>query len=530
MMVAKDYLDSGFGQAGKARPWAAIDNGLNWLDTGDNCMKVTGGIVDSGYGLYGLERVGLASGYKYFGKHDWYAEFAKQLVAEQHLDGSWGAVPNAAGNVAPSTLVDTAYALLFLARGRHPILFNKLRYDGKWNNRPRDVAHLATYAGKQLERPLNWQIVNLRRNWFDWMDCPVLYISGDTKPNMSARDYQTLREFVNGGGLIFTHADGGSAEFNRWVVTDLVRTVFPKYEMLQVPRDHPLYSTVYRLKDPPPLLAVTNASRLLLIHSPTDVADGWQLNWTDEKKMAFQLGVNLFVYAAGKGNLKNRLSSNYIPEYPGAVTSTRQIARLQYAAEWDPEPYAWTRFGRFMEWETRLAIDPVTVQLKELKPGSVPMAVLTGTVRHDFTEAEQKAARAYVEAGGILMIDACGGQADFVKSIQKTLLLQAFDGVSPLPLNDHHPLLLASRPGADDLTHAMYRGFASEHGGRDVPIQAIAFGKGWVIFSRLDITTGLLGTEQWGVLGYDPAYAQALMKNAVLWAFARTPAPAATEP
>ena len=53
-------------------------------------------------------------------------------------------------------------------------------------------------------------------------------------------------------------------------------------------------------------------------------------------------------------------------------------------------------------------------------------------------------------------------------------------------------------------------------------------GKGWVIFSRLDLTDGLLGTPQWGILGYDPAYAQALMKNVVLWAEARSPMAKAT--
>ena len=41
------------------------------------------------------------------------------------------------------------------------------------------------------------------------------------------------------------------------------------------------------------------------------------------------------------------------------------------------------------------------------------------------------------------------------------------------------------------------------------------------MFSRLDVTTGLLGTESWGIVGYDPAYAQALVKNAILWADAR---------
>jgi hypothetical protein len=528
LLVAREYIDTanmGNGMGGDSgdRPSQSpmLNAGLSWLDTGDNCLSnlAGDGMGGAGYGLYGLERVGLASGFKYFGKHDWYAELARQLVAQQHLDGSWGGSENR-GKVQSQTLIDTAYALLFLARGRHPILFNKLRYDGDWNDRPHDAAHLARFAGSQLERPLNWQVVNLRRNWFDWMDCPVLYISGDRRLKLLPQDYQALREFAEGGGTIFTHADGGSGEFNRWVA-ELVRQIFPKYELTQVPRDHALYSTVYKIKNPPPLLAVSNGSRLMLIHSPTDLAGGWQLNWTDEKKQAFQMGTNLFVYAAGKGNLKNRLSSTYIPEDPDQPDSSRPIARLQYAGAWDPEPYAWARFSRYFQWETHQAIEPVVVAMTDLKPGQQPLAVLTGTVRHDFTDAEAAGVRAYVQGGGVLLIDACGGQADFIKSVETTLLPRAFAGAVIAPIAANHPLLIASRAGAEDLTHPLLRGYANENGGKQQPMEAMAVGKGWVIFSRLDLTTGLLGTESWGIRGYEPAYAMGVVKNAVLWGEAR---------
>lgn len=527
LLVARDYIDNSGANAhipNKPTPCPALDAGLRWLDDGDNCISnlAGDGMGGTGYGLYGLERVGLASGYKYFGRHDWYSELAKRLVAEQHFDGSWGVTPGANGAVSQQTLIDTAYALLFLARGRHPILFNKLRYDGDWNNRPNDVSHLARFAGHALERPLNWQVVNLRRNWFDWMDSPVLYISGDKAIKLAPQDYMALRDFANGGGIIFTHADGGSSEFNKWV-SDTVRILFPKYELMTVPRDHSIYSTVYPLKNPPPLLSVSNASRILLIHSPTDLAGGWQQNWTDEHKTEFQLGVNLFVYAAGKGILKNRLASTYIPEDPDRPDESRQIARLEYPAEWDSEPYAWTRFSRFFQWETHRGIEPVIVPLKSLIPGSVPMAVLTGTVRHDFTAAECLAAKSYVEAGGVLMIDACGGSTDFAKSVETTLLPAAFPGSTLQPIPDNHPLLIASRTGANDLVKPTLRSFANQNGGKSLPIQVMACGKGWVIYSRLDLTTGLLGTQSWGILGFDPAYSQALMKNAVLWAEARSP-------
>ena len=46
-------------------------------------------------------------------------------------------------------------------------------------------------------------------------------------------------------------------------------------------------------------------------------------------------------------------------------------------------------------------------------------------------------------------------------------------------------------------------------------------GKGRVIYTELDVTTGLLGTNTWGITGYSPAYAQGLLKNLILDASTR---------
>ena len=540
LLVARDHLDDAgllSTTADRPTPNPVADAGLARLDEGDNYVNglfhpdANEAMGGAGYGLYGLERVGLASGFKYFGSHDWYAELARLLVAEQHADGSWGGSAPAAGLAGANAFghgslaqrqIDTAYALLTLARGRHPILYNKLRYPGNWNDRPHDVAHLAKFATHRLERPMNWQVVNLRRDWFDWLDAPVLYVSGDRPPKLTDHDYAALRDYALGGGTIFTHADGGSPAFDAWV-KQAVRRLFPKYELITVAKDHPLNTVLYRLTDPPPLQVVTNGSRVLLVHSPTDLAGGWHLDWTDAKAAEFQAGLNVFVHAAGKTDYKNRLSSTYIPAVPNEADRVQPVARLRYAGEWDPEPYAWTRFARYFQWETHAGLDVKTIDLKSLKPGDVPVAFLTGTVRQDFTAAEAAATRAFVEAGGVVVVDACGGQAAFDKSVRTTLLPAAFPGAALTTVGPDHPLLVPTRPYADDLRSRLpLRPFAAEQlGTPTVPLQCLRVGRGWVIVSRLDLTSGLLGTESWGIVGYDPAYAMAVVKNAVLWAAAR---------
>jgi hypothetical protein len=517
----------GGGQAGAGvgGPNDPAGRGLAWLDTGDNCVSnVAGGSINTGYALYGLERVGLASGYKYFGKHDWYAEFARSIIASQHFDGSWGP-----GHAGTDTLIDTSYALLFLSRGRHPILYNKLRFNGRWNNRPHDVENLAKFGTHELERPLNWQVINLAREWFDWMDSPVLYIASDQPLKLTDRDARNLRDFAYGGGLIFTQADHDSVEFTHSVEA-LCRKIFPDYELTKLPKEHDIYNVDYILKPPvPPLRAINNGSRILLLHSEHDLSGVWQSKASEDQKTAFELGINVFVYASGKNNLLNRLVSPYIPPPPKVHPGTIHVDRLRYPGQWEPEPYAWTRFPRYFAWETDKNLDVATVDLKGLElNNTVRTAFLTGTVRYDFTEAEVAATRAFVEGGGVLVIDACGGQNDFVRSVDDSLLAKAFPEARATPIPPTHPILLPLSDAADDLRTPELRLYTLEKLGRGVGAKVLTFGKGTVIFSPIDLTTGLLGTSSWGILGYEPAYAQATMKNIILWANRRTATTQAT--
>ena len=93
-----------------------IDAGLHWM--GEHFDQ-----VKDNYAFYGVERIGVASGYKYLGKVDWYTVGSERLVKSQHPDGSWTSSEPGAG-----PLTDTAFALLFLSRGSAPVMLNKLDY------------------------------------------------------------------------------------------------------------------------------------------------------------------------------------------------------------------------------------------------------------------------------------------------------------------------------------------------------------------------------------------------------------------
>src|SRR5439155_1048256 len=81
LLITHDYLDApALGRnVGRAPYSPQLTAGLNWLEGGDDVINViTENMFYVGYNLYGIERCALASGYKYFGTHDWFAELSGQ--------------------------------------------------------------------------------------------------------------------------------------------------------------------------------------------------------------------------------------------------------------------------------------------------------------------------------------------------------------------------------------------------------------------------------------------------------------------
>jgi hypothetical protein len=507
LFVTHDYLDAPkLGSIVGREPFTPpLRAGLQWLEEDDHCLQYQSGGWP-GYTLYGIERVGLASGFKYFGSHDWYRELASRILLTQSDDGSWH-----------QDVVDTAYHLLFLSRGRHPIVMNKLRFDGYWANRPRDVANLARFASRQLERPLNWQVVPLDHDFTDWMDSPILYLASHRAPRFSERDYEQLRNFVAAGGMIFTQSDADSPEFSQFV-HDLSHHLFPLYEMQDVPANHPLYNVLYKINMNPPLRMVSNGSQILLLHSPTDLSKYWQARDEKHRSGPFEFGINLFIYAAGKRDLRNRLETTYIAPVTQSPVQTVRVARLKYAGNWDPEPGAWPRYQRWFQRQTGYVLDVRDIAIKELRPETAPVAHLTGTSRYSPTPAEVEAIKRYVLSGGVLLVDVTGGGNGFGEQLQSDLFRAAFPDQSSRVIYPNHPLLSPGGSGMEDLGRPRLRQYAVDLLGTRAGLpEEIAAGRGHVLFTSLDLTSGLLGTNTWGILGYESNYAQDLLKNVVFW-------------
>ncbi|HEV7298791.1 MAG TPA: prenyltransferase/squalene oxidase repeat-containing protein, partial [Tepidisphaeraceae bacterium] len=150
LFITQDYVHANAGALCRGNVDSpAITKGMEWMAA--NMDKVA---TDKSYDrdfpyptLYAVERIGVAAGVKYIGGVDWYQKGADWLLKKQGKSGSWSGT--GIGTGAPHQ--NTAFAMLFLARGRAPLVMNKLDYStdpakpAAWNQRPRDVANVVRW-------------------------------------------------------------------------------------------------------------------------------------------------------------------------------------------------------------------------------------------------------------------------------------------------------------------------------------------------------------------------------------------------
>ncbi len=271
------------------RPSSALERGLSWLA---KHIRTKGNL----YYLYGLERVGLASGLRFIGGHNWYRMGARIILKAQEKPGEWNSgVTGASSNVIP-----TAYALLFLSRGLNPVIFNKLSYPGYWNLRPHDDQNATAWIGSTLEESLNWSVADIHANPHHWLNAPILMITGDKAVNFNARQIARLRWYVQHGGMIFSIAEDDSRAFDQSMV-QTADQLFPGRSMVPLPASSPIFNIQYPINARQfPLAGLSNGERLLWVHSPVDLSAAWQTMATVTEGADFQLAENIDLYATGE--------------------------------------------------------------------------------------------------------------------------------------------------------------------------------------------------------------------------------------
>jgi RNA polymerase sigma factor (sigma-70 family) len=262
---------------GKGAVDRSLQSGIDWL-TGHFQVTESFGSGNQWklYYLYGLERAARLAGLRFFGDHDWYRAGSEELVREQHRpDIYWqGAL------LESNKILATSFALLFLAKGRAPVLINKLRYGpgDDWNNDPGDIRNLVGVVSAEWRHFMTWQIVDSKKATVtDLLRAPVLFMSGHNGPEFTIAEKKKLREYIERGGSLFAEACCGRADFDRGF-KKLMAELFPEKsdELRPLADDHPIWRIRHILvAGAHPLWGIQHGGRIAVVYSPQDLSCYW---------------------------------------------------------------------------------------------------------------------------------------------------------------------------------------------------------------------------------------------------------------
>ncbi|MBI5725078.1 MAG: DUF4159 domain-containing protein [Planctomycetes bacterium] len=526
--------------------YAPVKKGLDWFEKNfEKTLTAPWNSKDNsgfGYYLYGVERVGLASGYKYFGKSDWYKEGCKRLLAETREPGSISPEHEAIA------VAYYSYQLLFISRGQRPVLLNKLQYDGAWNNRPRALANFCRWAENAYEHEVNWQIVTLKSEVGEWHDAPVVLITGSKAPKFSEDELAKLRTYVNQGGTLLSITECSGAPFGGGMRT-IYKKLFPRYELKSISKEGPLYSSHYKLPGTPAISIISNGIRPLAIHIDSDLPLSWQTYAVATAKANFEAAANILTYVTDR-----ELYNRGVKVWPDAATAVNKIkaARIRYAGNYDPEPLALERLSRLMAQTYKIQIDcvsetaasapasqgatppasigPITGILTTQLTGDIRLAFLTGTGGFKLPDDEKEALKKWVDAGGLLIVDAAGGSKPLTDSAKELVAeLWGADTLLSMPLAS--PIYQLKDLTIDKVKYR--KTTRARIGGMTEPrlMAVLAGDRPKVILSAEDLTAGMVGYSSWGLDGYDAVSAFNIVRNIIIYAaMGKTAASPAVEP
>lgn len=525
---AKSFVNGAYPDCGKYLQNKVLADGLNWMATNFSATenpKHSGAWLN--YYLYGMERVGMISGMRAFGPHDWYREGAATLLAGQGLDGSWG---------GQGSIYDTAMAVLFLAKGNRPVLIQKVEWNekdskpGQWNRNLHDLENLTNFIGDRLGKPTTWQTTSLAATVKDLRQSPILLITGHTFPVFTDEERQKLRQFVDSGGTLVFEACCGSEPFRKGFRA-FAKEEWPEYQMHVLGADHPVYDSLFDLKnDTYDLEGLEVGCRTSVFFSPNALDCLWELQTIPKMSdKALRLGANLAAYATGREQLNNKLDVVDLPEAAKAATQPAEvprgavrIARLKHDGDYNADPHALVNLAAMLRDKTRMDVvaHERHISATDEKIFEYPVIFMTGHYTFKFSDKEVAALRKYLDRGGFLIADACCGQKAFDTSFRE-LVKQLYPDKEFAPLPADHPIY-TGKVGVQ-LGELKYRQLLAKEinsrGTTRPPLEALTVDKRTVIlYSKYDFSCGLEGDNPFSSRGYVDADGQKLALDLFLYA------------
>ena len=494
------------------------------------------------YYLYGLERAGRLAGRRFVGPNDWYRDGAKQLLKTQHPHNDYWQTPGGQGEKDP--LVATSFALLFLSKGKRPVVIGKYDHGAAdWDLHPKGVHYLTRRLEKVWSVKLNWQTVKSENATVDdLLEAPVLFMSGRDIIQLNRTQKDNLKKYLENGGFLFAEACqgdgcGNDAKFHQAFVR-LMQELFPDSQLEALPLNHPIWNSHYPIvgNKERPLLGLQACCRTSVVYCRSNLSCYWNLdrpailddpnvsnNLKKRVEYCSKLGVNVMAYATDRANLRDKGETPKLVEQNQQLLADRVLVfpKLQHSGGDDDAPNAWRNVLRNVEQlglEIKMEKKMVQADIKSL--ADHPFIFLHGRTRFTFTKEQREALRKHLDFGGFIFADSICTSEEFTDSFRREMSLIL--GNKPLvPIDPNHEIWTNPAFGYNidrvTLRTKTKGGSFREEAARPQLEGAEIDGRLAVVFSPLDLSCALENTAKSQCTGYTHQDSLRICTNVVLY-------------
>jgi hypothetical protein len=436
---------------------AAVGRGFEWLGRHFSVARNPNQRQYALYYLYGVERVGRLTAQRFIGEHDWYREGADHLVSNEIAGADYW---KGEGYAETNELVATSFALLFLSKGRRPVLLAKARLGqgNDWNQHRGDVANLTAYVESKWKMDMTWQVIDPRpASVDDLLQSPVVYLSGkeDPLPRDPAeqdRLARKLRDYLDRGGFLFAESNCGGKAFDT-AFRALMEKVFPEpeYRLRLLDPEHPVWHAEQPVKPEQirQLWGIDFGCRTSVVYAPPDPPDApraslsclWELSrpgrlaksrspYPESVRAqidgALAIGINVLAYATNRElRPKDEIPRQSTKASKSAVPGRGEvaIANLRHPGGCNAAPRALATLLETAgsELKIRTPAEGPTINITDDALWNYHLVFMQGRTAFRLTDAERRRLRQYVERGGVIFANSICASDAFTESFRREM-------------------------------------------------------------------------------------------------------------
>ncbi len=185
-----------------------------------------------------------------------------------------------------SLIVLVALVVPFLLEAQESVQLALLKYPGggDWYANPTALPNLAEFCNRNLPTDLAPDYATVEVGSADIFNHPFIHMTGHGNVVFSDAEAENLRMYLISGGFLHIDDNYGMDQYVRLAM----KKVFPEYDFVELPFDHPIYSSHFEFADGLPKIhkhddkpaqgfALIHEGRVVCYYSyETDLGDGWE--------------------------------------------------------------------------------------------------------------------------------------------------------------------------------------------------------------------------------------------------------------